>query len=133
MIKISKNNAGLWSLWLLAQRRGRGWTRGCDDANRAKYVQITGLNKQKKVIDDSNFRKLDKDFMDSLVVMRNRKLFSKISKTEVLIDDERINLFEELGEERLKEERRPAEMALKEINNKKSKRTSYFKSKKTFG
>jgi hypothetical protein len=96
-------------------------------------VQITELNKQKKVIDDSNFRKLDKDFMDSLVVMRNRKLFSKISKTEVLIDDERINLFEELGEERLKEERRPAEMALKEINNKKSKRTSYFKSKKTFG
>jgi hypothetical protein len=60
--------------------------------------------------------------MDSLVVMRNRKLFSKVSKKEVLIDEERINLFEELGEERLREERRPAEMKLKEINDKKTKR-----------
>lgn len=51
--------------------------------------------------------------MDSLIVMRNRKLFSKIDKREVLIDEERINLFEELGEERLKEERRPTEMANK--------------------
>lgn len=60
--------------------------------------------------------------MDSLVVMRNRKLFSKVSKTEILIDEERINLFEELGQERLREERRPAEMAMKEINDKKTKR-----------
>lgn len=65
------------------------------------------------MIDDNNFQKLDKDFMDSLIVMRNRKLFSKIDKREVLIDEERINLFEELGEERLKEERRPTEMANK--------------------
>jgi len=74
------------------------------------------------VIDDSNFQKLDKDFMDSLVVMRNRKLFSKIDKREVLIDEERIHLFEELGEERLKEERMPTEMAYKEKNDKAKKR-----------
>lgn len=74
------------------------------------------------MIDDSNFQKLDKDFMDSLVVMRNRKLFSKVDKKEVLIDEERIHLFEELGEERLKEERRPAEMASKDKRDKENKR-----------
>ena len=43
--------------------------------------------------------------MDSLILMRNRKLFSKVDIKEVLIDEERIRMFEELGEERLKEER----------------------------
>lgn len=71
--------------------------------------------------------------MDSLIVMRNRKLFSKVDTKEVLIDEERIRLFEELGEERLKEERRPAEMTLKERKDKENKRGSHFRSKKTFG
>jgi hypothetical protein len=52
--------------------------------------------------------------MDNLMVMHNRKLFSKVDIKEVLIDEERIRDFEELGEVRLKEERRPAEMTLKE-------------------
>jgi len=65
--------------------------------------------------------------------MRNRKLFSKVSNKEILISEERIKLFEDLGEERLKEERRSSEMALKDVNDKINKRNTKFKSVKTFG
>ena len=71
--------------------------------------------------------------MDSLILMRNRKLFSKVDIKEVLIDEERIRMFEELGEERLKEERWPAEKTLKEWKDKENKWKSHFRSKKTFG
>ena len=71
--------------------------------------------------------------MDNLMVMHNRKWFSKVDIKEVLIDEERIRDFEELGEVRLKEERRPAEMTLKEWKDKENKWKSHFRSKKTFG
>lgn len=83
-------------------------------AGTGKFRERSLRNSNKKGHRDSNFQKLDKDFMDNLIVMHNRKLFSKVDIKEVLIDEERIRDFEELGEVRLKEERRPAEMTLKE-------------------